>query len=244
MITPIRSRSRPVPPGKPAAASARAAVSRASQCAGSVASYTGAGIRKASRSNRQPSISPARGPAAAELPSAVSNPSSAPWWAATSGWSAASKAARSRRLGGTRRNARRPVRMVSSRVGGSSASGNRQARPITATESAAPAGQDASATTPPRPGRKASPGRPPEIGEWPGFLPGLSLSLGGPGGGPPGQHSFSQRPGFRARLSFHYPPLMAYFPPRANSGPSPLPWHAARHGHRSRRGPAPGRPGR
>ena len=40
MITPMRSRSRPVPPGKPAAASARAAVSRASQCAGSVAPYT------------------------------------------------------------------------------------------------------------------------------------------------------------------------------------------------------------
>ncbi len=61
MITPARSRESPCPPGKPASASARPAVSRASQWAGSAARKVRSSMPKPARSNCHPSSSAARG---------------------------------------------------------------------------------------------------------------------------------------------------------------------------------------
>ena len=63
MMTPARSRASPCAPGKPASASARPAVSSASQWAGSVARYVCSGIANPARSNCHPSSTAARGAA-------------------------------------------------------------------------------------------------------------------------------------------------------------------------------------
>ena len=223
MITPIRSRSRPVPPGKPAAASARAAVSRASQCAGSVASYTGAGIRKASRSNRQPSISPARGPGAATgLPSAVSNPA--------------------RHRGGRRHP------LVGGLEGGQVQAAGRHApeRPPAGQDGVQqggrvvgvgePAGQAdhgdrvGSAGGPGSLSHGAAPAGPegqprPAAGNrrMARLSPRTQSFAGGSGGWPPGTAQLFPKTRFPRTTQFPLSPANGLFPPRANSGPRPYP---------------------
>ncbi len=118
MITAARSRESPCPPGKPASASARPAVSRASQWAGSAARKVRSSTPKPARSNRHPSSSAARGTDPPAEPGGLASrpaPGKAP-----------------SRPGGSLRNARRPAMALSNRASGSSASGNLQARPTMA----------------------------------------------------------------------------------------------------------------